>query len=288
MGEARQRRRALQAADVDGEKQRRKEDERGEELRPAKAVAQRPPRERDDGRGHTSSGSARVRGSASAAPSRCTPVLARNTSSSVGCLSSSSATARPASSSARRIGAMSAAPCSRPIDRWQASVAGRSSPKRATTSRATLQVARAGEHEVEVRPADLGLQRGGRVGGDDPPAGDDPEPVGELVGLLEVLRREEDGRAFVAQPADLVPQRQARGRVKAGRRLVEEQHLGLVDERHREVQAPAHAAGVRADAAIGGLAEADALDELGAAGAHGRAARCRAASPAARSARCRS
>ena len=32
---------------------------------------------------------------------------------------------------------MSAAPCSRPIDRWQASVAGRRSPKRATTSRAS-------------------------------------------------------------------------------------------------------------------------------------------------------
>ena len=40
-------------------------------------------------------------------------------------------------------------------------------------------------------------------------------------------------------------------RVQAGGRLVEEEDLGLVDERHREVEAAAHAAGVRADAAVG-------------------------------------
>ena len=163
---------------------------------------------------------------------------------------------------------MSAAPRSSAIDRWQPSVAGRWSPKRVTTSRAPREVRAVGEHEVEVRAADLGLQRRRRALGDDLARGDDAEPVAELVGLLEVLRREEDRRALVAQAADLVPQRQARGRVQAGRRLVEEQHLGLVDERHREVQAAAHAAGVRRDAAVGGAGQADALDELRAAGAH--------------------
>jgi hypothetical protein len=120
-----------------------------------------------------------------------------------------------------------------------------------------------------VRLADLGLQRRRRALGDDPACCDDAQPIGEPVGLLEVLCREEDGRPLVAQAAHLVPQRQARGRIQAGGRLVEEQHLGLVDERHREVQAPAHAAGVRADAAAGGARQADALDQGGAAPAHG-------------------
>ena len=103
---------------------------------------------------------------------------------------------------------MSAAPCSSPIDRWQPSV-GRAQLAEAGDDLARpLQVDVAGEHEVEVGAADLGLQRGGRARGDDPPGGDDPDPVGELVGLLEVLRREEDRRALVAQAAHLVPQRQ--------------------------------------------------------------------------------
>ena len=45
--------------------------------------------------------------------------------------------------------------------------------------------------------------------------------------------------------------------------LVEEQHLGRVDQRHREVEPPAHAARVGADAAVRRLAEADALDQVG-------------------------
>ena len=53
---------------------------------------------------------------------------------------------------------------------------------------------------------------------------------------------------IVAPPAtrlvEHVPEVVARPRVKARRRLVEEQHLGLGDQRRREVEPPAHAAGV--------------------------------------------
>src|SRR3712207_7534164 len=53
----------------------------------------------------------------------------------------------------------------------------------------------------------------------------------ELVGLLEVLRRQEDRRALGLQPPDLVPQRDAAHGVEARRRLVEEEDVRLVDQR---------------------------------------------------------
>ena len=62
---------------------------------------------------------------------------------------------------------------------------------------------------------------------------DDGDTAGELVGLLEVLRREEDRGAVVVEVAHLIPQVEAAGRVEARGRLVEEQHDRLVDERHR-------------------------------------------------------
>ena len=52
--------------------------------------------------------------------------------------------------------------------------------------------------DVDHVRADLGLERLGRALTHDPAAVDDPHPVGELVGLLEVLRGQEDRRAVVA------------------------------------------------------------------------------------------
>ena len=65
-----------------------------------------------------------------------------------------------------------------------------------------------------------------------------------------------------AQARDLLPQRGAALRVEAGGRLVEEEDARPVDEREREVEPPLHAAGVAADLAVGGLGEADALEQL--------------------------
>jgi hypothetical protein len=59
---------------------------------------------------------------------------------------------------------------------------------------------------------------------------DDGDAVGELIGLLQVLRRQHDGRAVGVQPADLLPQRDAAHRVEPGRGLVEEEHRRFVDE----------------------------------------------------------
>ena len=92
---------------------------------------------------------------------------------------------------------------------------------------------------------------------------DDPDPVGEHVGLLEVLRGQEDGHAVLArEPGDLVPERAAALRVEAGRRLVEEEDARPVDEREREVEPALHAARVAADLAVGGVGQADALEQL--------------------------
>ena len=99
--------------------------------------------------------------------------------------------------------------------------------------------------------------------GDDAAVVDDPDPVGEHVGLLEVLGREEDRHAEVAvEPLDLLPHRRAAHRVEAGRRLVEEQHLGVVDQRGGEVEAALHAARVAGDAPVEGVTEIDQLAEL--------------------------
>jgi len=117
--------------------------------------------------------------------------------------------------------------------------------------------------DLERRPADLCLERLRRALGDDAPGVDDPHAVGEDVGLLEVLRGQEDGHAVVAgQARDLVPQVRAARRVEARGRLVEEQQPRRVHEGKREVEPALHAAGVAAHLAVGGVGETDAGDEV--------------------------
>ena len=71
-------------------------------------------------------------------------------------------------------------------------------------------------HDLDGRLADLRLQLRRRALGDDPAVVDDPDAVGEDIGLLEVLRREEDCDALLAREApDLVPERGAALRVEA-------------------------------------------------------------------------
>ena len=146
-------------------------------------------------------GSAARLGRRRPSPSRCSPVLATKTSSSVGSTSSSDSTTIPASSSARTTLATSVAPPSSST---------RSLPSR---SRQQLAEARAGP-----RSAALGRRRraspssrcglptsafsdAGVPSATMLPAADDPDAVGELVGLLEVLRGQEDGRALVVERA---------------------------------------------------------------------------------------
>ena len=97
-----------------------------------------------------------------------------------------------------------------------------------------LAVLVAPRHAHALRGADA--QLAGRPDREDAAVLDDRHAVGELLGLVEVVRRQHDGLAEVAQRADRAPRRAARRRVEAGRRLVEEDQLGVADERQREVQ----------------------------------------------------
>ena len=139
---------------------------------------------------------------------------------------------------------------------------GRGLAERGERGGQALLVVRVGRRRLERDPADLGLQCGRRALRDDLPVVDDPDAVGEHVGLLEVLRRQEDGDAVLTgEPLDLRPQRAAALRVQARRRLVEEEDARTVQQREREVQAPLHAAGVPADLAPRGVAQPDAVEQ---------------------------
>ena len=98
-------------------------------------------------------------------------------------------------------------------------------------------------------PAELGLQAGRGAARDHAAAVDDDEVVGELVGLLEVLRGEQHGDTVGGEAADDVPHARCGARVEAGGRLVEEQHRGPADEAGGEVEPAPHAAGVGLDRA---------------------------------------
>ena len=126
-------------------------------------------------------------------------------------------------------------------------------------------------HDVEVAVddrddhvgSDRALQLLRRALGDDARPVDDADAVGELVGLLEVLRREEDRHAqFRVQAPNLVPHARPTQRIESGRRLVEEQDLRVVDERGGEVEPPLHPAGVGRDPVTDGDTDVDERDEF--------------------------
>ena len=66
--------------------------------------------------------------------------------------------------------------------------------------------------------------------GDDATTVHDDEPVAQLLGFVHVVGRQHQGHALLLQAVQAIPQHVARLRIEAGRRLVEQQQLGLVDE----------------------------------------------------------
>nr|WP_263407194.1 hypothetical protein [Nocardia colli] len=103
----------------------------------------------------------------------------------------------------------------------------------------------------------------GRAVGDDPPAGQHQDPVGELLRLVEVVRGEQDGGLLVVgQPVHQVVEFPPGFRVEARGRLVQEQHLRAADDADGDVDAAALAAGQVVDLAGRLLGEAHRLDEF--------------------------
>jgi hypothetical protein len=76
------------------------------------------------------------------------------------------------------------------------------------------------------------------------------------------VRREEYRLAQLAQRGDQPPCLAARGGIEAGGRLVEEEQLGVADERQRDIEAALLAARELADPLPGGVGQSDAPDRL--------------------------
>ena len=78
--------------------------------------------------------------------------------------------------------------------------------------------------------------------GDDPTVVQDGDPVGEMVGFVQVLGGEQDRDAAGGELNDVVPHPPPAAGIQAGRGFVEEDHPGGTDQRHRQVQPPPHPA----------------------------------------------
>ena len=115
-------------------------------------------------------------------------------------------------------------------------------------------------------------QRARAALGDDLGLVHDDEPVAQLLGLVHVVGRQDERHAALLEPVQAVPQQVAGLRVEAGRRLVEEQHVGLVDQRAGDRQAPLHAARQRLDLVVGALGQLGELEQLVGAAARPRPA----------------
>ena len=97
-------------------------------------------------------------------------------------------------------------------------------------------------HVLGLRGREERMQFRERAGDDDRALVQDGDPIGELLGLVQVLGGEEHGRPAVGQVLDHLPHLYAGRGVQTGGRLVEKDDRWLTDEAHGDVEAPAHAA----------------------------------------------
>ena len=125
------------------------------------------------------------------------------------------------------------------------------------------QQVRTSEVEPDVAAGDAALQLGRGSFGDDPALVEHRDPVGQLVRLVEVLGGEQDGDAGRGELADDLPHGEAAARVQAGGGLVEEDHPGLADEGHRQVEPSSHPARVGRQRLVRGVGEVELLQQLG-------------------------
>jgi hypothetical protein len=98
---------------------------------------------------------------------------------------------------------------------------------------------------------------------DHSPVVDHRDPVGELVGLLEVLGGEQHRRPLAHEVADRAPDLVSAAWIQPGRGLIEKQHRGVREQARRQVEPPAHPTGVGSRRSIGGVGEVEAIEQLG-------------------------
>ena len=104
-------------------------------------------------------------------------------------------------------------------------------------------------------------QRARRVAGDQRAVVDHREARRQPLGLVHEVRGEQDRLALRDELAQAVPDQVARLRIEPRGRLVEDQEIGVVDQRARERQAPLHAARERADRLLALAREAGELEQ---------------------------
>ena len=106
------------------------------------------------------------------------------------------------------------------------------------------------------------LERRGRVQGLDLAVVDDGDAVA-VLGLVHVVGGHEDGDAdLVAQRADVLPDGVARLRVEPDGRLVEEEHLGVVQQPAGDLQPALHAAGEGAHERMAPVGQPDDVEHV--------------------------
>lgn len=119
-----------------------------------------------------------------------------------------------------------------------------------------------GELQPDMAARDEALELARRALGDDPATVKDRDPVGELVGLLQILGSEEDRDALGRQSADRIPHGAPAARIQTGRGVVEEDHPRGADERHGQIQPPSHPAGVGRHRLAGGVGQVEHVEQL--------------------------
>ena len=121
----------------------------------------------------------------------------------------------------------------------------------------------AGQLHLQDLPTDAILELVAGPLRDHPPVIDHRDPVGELVGLLEVLGGEHDRGALADELPHDRPDLVAAARIEARGGLVEKQDPRTGEQARREVEPAAHPAGVRARRAVRGVGEFESLQQLG-------------------------
>ena len=111
-------------------------------------------------------------------------------------------------------------------------------------------------------PAQVRLEVVGGAAGDDATTVDDRDATRQAIGLLQVMRRQQDGQPVdVGEPGDLGPKLGPGLRVEARGRLVQEEDAGPVDQAHGHIQLALHAARVGSGHPARGLGQTEALEQ---------------------------
>ena len=125
-----------------------------------------------------------------------------------------------------------------------------------------VDLARVAELQADVPAADEPFELVGGALGHEPAVVEHRDPVRELVGLLEVLRGEEDRDAAGDEVADALPHRAPAARVEPGGRLVEEDDPRVADQGHRQIEPAAHATGVGRHVLVRRLGQVEAVEQF--------------------------